>query len=480
MTTKSIRILALSLSTLFLYGNCSKKSDGGGVTPPVAVPINEVDVWLTKPDQSALLQKQADVISFSSGIASYPTINVDSATTYQTVDGFGYTFTGSSAYVINRMDAASKAALLNEFFGSGSNSLGVNYIRISIGASDLSPLVFSCNDMPAGQTDITLTNFSLSQDSVDLIPLLKQVIAINPGIKILATPWSPPAWMKSNTSPAGGSLLPQYYSVYAKYFVKYIQAMQAKGITIDAITPQNEPENPNNNPSMLMTAAQQTAFIKNDLGPAFQAAGINTKIILFDHNCDNPGYPIAVLNDAGAKPFINGSAFHLYAGDISALSTVYNAHPDKAIYFTEQFTSSNGNFGGDLKWHFKNVVIGSMRNWSRNVLEWNLANDATFGPHTIGGCTECKGAVTVVGSSITRNVAYYIIAQASRFVPPGSVRIASNLLTDLPNVAFKTPSGKKVLIVLNEGSTATGFNIGYKGKTAFTSLAAGAVATYNW
>jgi glucosylceramidase len=480
MTTKRIRVLALSLSTLFLYGNCSKKNDGGGVVPPVVVPTNDVDMWLTKPDQSALLQKQGDVISFSSGIASYPAINVDSATAYQTVDGFGYTFTGSSAFLINKMDAASKAALLNEFFGSGTTSLGVNYIRISIGASDLSPSVFSCNDMPAGQTDTSLTNFSLSQDSVDLVPLVKQVIAIRPGIKILATPWSPPAWMKSNTSPVGGSLLPQYYNVYAKYFVKYIQAMQAKGITIDAVTPQNEPENPNNNPSMLMTAAQQTAFIKNNLGPAFQAAGISTKIITFDHNCDNPNYPIAILNDAAAKQYVNGSAFHLYAGDISAMSTVYNAHPDKALYFTEQFTSSNGNFGGDLKWHLKNVVIGAMRNWSRNVLEWNLANDATFGPHTVGGCTECKGAVTIVGSSITRNVAYYIIAQISRFVPPGSQRIGSNLLADLPNVAFKTPSGKKILIVLNEGNTAAGFNIGYKGKIAFTSLAAGAVATYTW
>ncbi len=475
-----MRILALAVSTVFLYGNCSKKSDGGGVTPPVVLPVNEVDAWLTKPDQSVLLQKQTDVISFSSGIASYPTINVDSATAYQPVDGFGYTFTGSSAYVINRMDAASKSALLSELFGSGGTSLGINYIRVSMGASDLSPAVFSYNDLPAGQMDTLLTNFSLSQDTVDLIPLLKQAIAINPGIKILATPWSPPVWMKTNTSTVGGSLQPQYYNAYAKYFVKYIQAMQAKGITIDAITPQNEPENPNNNPSMLMTAAQQAAFIKNNLGPAFQAAGISTKIILFDHNCDNPGYPIAILNDAGAKPYINGSAFHLYGGDISAMSTVYNAHPDKALYFTEQYTSSNGNFGGDLKWHLKNVVIGSLRNHSRNVLEWNLASDATFGPHTPGGCTECKGAVTIVGSSVTRNVAYYIIAQASRFIPPGSQRIASNLLTDLPNVAFKTPAGKKVLIVLNDGNAAAGFNIGFKGKTAFTSLAAGAVATYTW
>ena len=181
--------------------------------------------------------------------------------------------------------------------------------------------------------------------------------------------------MKDNNSSIGGSLQTQYYDVYAKYFVKYIQQMKAEGITIDAVTPQNEPLNPGNNPSLVMTAAEQTNFIKNNLGPAFQAAGLTTKIITYDHNCDQPDYPIAVLSDPAANAFVNGSAFHLYAGDISALTTVHDAFPDKAVYFTEQYTSSTGDFGGDLKWHLKNVIIGSMRNWSRTALEWNLAND---------------------------------------------------------------------------------------------------------
>lgn len=272
--------------------------------------------------------------------------------------------------------------------------------------------------------------------------------------------------------------MPQYYGVYAQYFVKYIQAMQSKGISIDAITIQNEPEHGGNNPSMLMTATEQATFIKNHLGPAFQNAGINTKIIVWDHNCDRPGYPIDVLNDPQAKTFINGSAFHLYAGNISALSQVRQAHPDKAIYFTEQYTSSTGSFGGDLKWHLRNVVIGSMRNYSRNALEWNLANDATFGPHTPGGCTVCKGALTISGNVITRNVAYYIIAHASKFVPAGSVRIESNLYGNLQNVAFVRPDGKKVLIVENDGNATEFFNIKYKGKWVLTSLEAGSVATY--
>jgi len=476
-------ILLVAICSSFVFGDCSKKSTTDPAptpTPPPVTGTNDMDMWLTKGDQSVLLQKQTDVLSFSTAANSFPDIEVDSTLAYQTVDGFGYTLTGSSAYLIRLMGTPQNTALLNELFGSGSNSIGVSYIRISMGASDLSSSVFSYNDMPAGQTDPSLANFSLSQDTVDLIPVLKEVLQINPNIKIVASPWSAPAWMKSNNSPMGGNLLPQYYSAYAQYFVKYIQQMQAKGIVIHAITVQNEPEHGGNNPSMLMTAAQQTDFVKNHLGPAFQTAGINTKIIVWDHNCDNANYPITVMNDAAAKAYIDGAAFHLYAGDISALSAVRAAHPDKNLYFTEQWTGASGSFNGDLVWHIKNVIIGSMRNWSKNALEWNLANNPSYGPHTPGGCSECRGAITISGSNFTRNVSYYIIAHASKFIPQGSVRISSSFAASLPNVAFKTPSGKKVLIVVNESSSGQGFNIKYKGKWVFTSLAAGAVGTYVW
>lgn len=229
-----------------------------------------------------------------------------------------------------------------------------------------------------------------------------------------------------------------------------------------------------------MSAVQQADFIKNHLGPAFKAAGIDTKIIVWDHNCDNPGYPIAVLNDPAAKPFIEGSAFHLYGGDIGALSTVHENHPDKGLYFTEQWTSANGSFAGDLKWHLKHVIIGSMRNWSRIALEWNLANDPGFGPHTPGGCTLCKGALTIDGASFTRNVSYYIVAHAAKFVPPGSIRLASNITGQLTNVAFRRPDGKTALIVLNEGSDLTSFNISCAGKWIVASLVGGTVGTFVW
>jgi glucosylceramidase len=471
-----------ALALLFINCNHEKPPEPTPPTPPVTPPAkNEVDFWLTNGDETVMLQKQTTILAFGTQANQYPTITVDENTTFQTIDGFGYTLTGGSAEVINSLAASQKQELLQELFGSGDHSIGVSYLRISIGASDLNQSPFTYDDMPSGQTDLNLANFSLTPDMDNVIPLLKEILVINPNIKILGSPWSAPVWMKDNNSFVGGSLQPQYYAAYAQYFVKYIQEMKAAGIAIDAITPQNEPLNPANNPSMYMTASQQADFIKNDLGPAFSKANITTKIIIYDHNCDKPDYPISVLNDAAARAFINGSAFHLYAGDISALSTVNSAYPDKALYFTEQYTASTGSFGGDLKWHLKNVIIGSMRNWSRNALEWNLANNGYFGPHTDGGCDVCKGAITIQSSSsFTRNVAYYIIAHVAKFVPPGSVRISSPVTGDLNNVAFKTPTGKKVLVIENDGNTKSTFNIKFDNKWITTSLNAGSVGTYVW
>lgn len=469
--------LSLLLLLAVLAAACEHPQD----SKPEPTPTDEdpVSVWVTNGQQTKLLESQTTTLFFDTIRNTHPSIEVDGAQTFQTVDGFGYTLTGGSVEAINSLTPAKKQELLQNLFGETSNDIHVSYLRISIGASDLSASVFSYNDLPQGQTDILQTNFSISPDSA-LVFLLKEILQINPEIKIMAVPWSPPLWMKSNFTSIGSSLFPVYYTSYATYFVKYIQAMKSKGIVIDAVCPQNEPLHGGNNPSMLMTADQQISFIKK-LGAAFQANGITTKIVCYDHNCDKPEYPIQVLNNPDVNPYVDGSAFHLYGGDISALSTVHDAHPTKKLYFTEQWTSSTGDFGGDLKWHLKNVVIGSMRNWSVNALEWNLANDAGFGPHTPGGCTMCKGAITINNSgSYSKNVAYYIIAHASKFVPPGSVRITSNISGNLNNVAFKTPTGKTVLLVENDGNTASVFNIKYKGKWFTTSLDAGSVATYVW
>ena len=459
---------------------CSRNAEENKKPDPPVPPVvkNEVDVWITKGDESVKLQKQTTPVAFTVSTNVYQNIDIDVSQTYQTVDGFGYTLTGGSAEVINTLSASKKQELLQDLFGSGENSIAVSYLRVSIGASDLNSSVFSYNDLEPGQTDINLTKFSLEKDR-GVINLLKEILAINPKIKILGSPWSAPVWMKTNGSTIGGSLKPEYYGVYAQYFVKYIQAMKNEGITVDAITIQNEPLHGGNNPSMVMTAEEQATFVKQSLGPAFKNAGINTKIIVYDHNCDRPDYPIAVLSDKDASPYIDGAAFHLYGGDISALSSVRSTFPTKNVYFTEQWTASNGNFGGDLKWHTKNVVIGSMRNWSKNALEWNLANDPQFKPYTSGGCTMCKGAITVNSTeNYAKNVSYYIIAHASKFVPQNSVRIASTQPGNLATVAFKREDGKLVLIVENDGNNAESFNIRINGKIATLSLDAGAVGTY--
>jgi glucosylceramidase len=455
-------------------GNNTGGNNNGGDTVKGAI----INSWITGGN---ILLKSQNAFYLGKKTNSNINIDIDSTQRFQSVDGFGYTLTGGSAKLINQMSATDKTVLLEELFAPAKETgIKVSYLRLSMGASDLDASVFSYDDMPAGQTDETLIHFNMDADKTDLIPLLKEIVALNPAIKFIATPWSAPTWMKDNNNAKGGSLKPEYYAAYANYFVKYIQAMQAEGISITAITPQNEPLHPGNNPSMYMPAEDQATFIKNNLGPAFQTAGLATKIIVYDHNCNKPEYPLTILNDAAASAFVDGAAFHLYEGDISALTQVHNAYPDKNVYFTEQYTASTGEFGGDLKWHLKNVIIGSMRNWSKLAMEWNLANDPNFEPHTPGGCTTCKGALTINGSTVTRNVAYYIIGHASRFVPAGSVRIASNIYGALNNVAFETPDGKKVLIVENDGNDAVTFNIRFNGMWATTTLAGGSVGTYVW
>ena len=451
-----------------------------GSSKTTASVYGKAEAWVTTTDESSKLLKQNDLF-FNADPNSNQTIEVNPSQKFQTVEGFGFSLTGGSAQAILKLEKSKREALLQELFSRKENAIGLSYLRISIGASDLNEKVFSYDDMPEGQTDLKLEHFNLGPDLNDVIPVLKEILAINPNIKIMGSPWSPPVWMKDNGSSKGGSLQPKYHQVYAEYFVKYIQAMKSHGITIDAITPQNEPLHPGNNPSLLMLAEQQAEFIKNNLGPAFAKANIKTKIIVYDHNCNKPEYPLTILNDPKALPFVAGSAFHLYEGDISALSKVHDAYPNKDLYFTEQYTGSGSSFESDLKWSVKNVVIGSMRNWSKNALSWGLANDEFYKPFTPGGCSTCKGALMIdQNQNIKREVGYYIIGHASKFVPEGSVRIGSNISGNLYNVAFKTPTGKIVLIVENDGNATETFNIKYNQKQVLTSLNAGSVATYVW
>jgi glucosylceramidase len=283
--------------------------------------------------------------------------------------------------------------------------------------------------------------------------------------------------MKSNNYSVGGQLLPKYYQVYADYLLRFIKEYKQVGIEIDALTIQNEPLHPGNNPSLLMLPMQQAEFIKNYLGPTFKKAKCTTKIIIYDHNADRPDYALEILNDNKAKKYVDGTAFHLYGGQIENLSQVHDLHPDKNIYFTEQWIGAPGNFEGDMQWHIKNLIINGTRNWAKTVLEWNLAADKNQSMHTIGGCTECLGAITIDENLILRNPAYYIIAHASKFVVSGSKRIYSNTSLGLNNVAFLTPDNKVVMILYNENDSTQEFFVSLDGKNIKCKIGAKSIAT---
>ena len=442
----------------------------------------DAQLWLTTADRSALFASQAAALQFSGPEDRLPAVEVNDMQQFQRIDGFGFALTGGSAQLLMRMTAERRAALLKEIFSTEGNGIGVSYLRVSIGSSDMNEHVFSYDDMPKGETDPDLAKFSLAPDRADVIPVLKEILAISPHIMILGSPWSAPAWMKTNDDVKGGNLKPEFYGAFAAYFVKYIEGMRAEGINITAITVENEPLNPKNTPSMVMFAPEQDEFIGKFLGPAFEKAGIKTQIQLYDHNLDVPSYPMSILKDPAASKYVDGTAFHLYGGDTRAFSEVHDMYPNKNLYLTEQSVTERPNSPAiGIAEPVDRVLIGATRNWSRNVLLWNLAADPKAGPHTNnGGCTGCFGAITLDGDNAAFNVAYYAVAHFSKFVRPGSVRIGSTELEQLYTVAFLTPDGKIVLVVSNTGNFAKEFQIEYHCMSLKTTLPAESVGTYVW
>jgi O-glycosyl hydrolase len=444
-----------------------------------------VNVYMTTWDKSKLLSKESDMSFSQNSVLSDQTIQVDETRTYQTMDGFGASLTDSSAYVIYKyLNEDDRKSLMETLF-SPEKGAGFSYLRLPMGASDFAVSSYTYDDMPQGQTDPGLKKFSINHDKEYIIPVLKQALKINPELRIMATPWSAPGWMKTTGKLEQGKLLPQYYATYAQYFVKFIQEYSKKGIPIHAVTVQNEPQfEPADYPGMRMDAGEQAEFIKNYLGPAFKKAGITTQIIGYDHNWDNPGYPLEVLSDPEANAYIAGSAFHSYAGSVDNQAQVHDQYPDKGIYFTESSgVFSYPVFGDNVNWDLSNLIIGSTRYWAKTVLKWNLALDENSGP-TIGGCQDCRGVVTVNSQdgSVTLNEEYYAFGQVSKFVRPGAVRIYSSAFASggIENVAFKNTDGSKVLIALNSASIEQEFQVKWGGKSFRYTLPAKAVATFKW
>jgi glucosylceramidase len=469
--------MTMKFRWLFLFTLIAASS---GVAQTAQPP--DAQLWLTTVDRSSLLAPQATPIAFTESSSSDRTIVVNDMEQYQSMEGFGVALTGGSAELLMHMTPARRTALLNELFAPEGDGIHISYLRVSIGSSDMNDHPYTYDDLPPGATDPNLEKFSLDVDQASVIPALKEILALNPHIMILGSPWSAPAWMKTNDSLKGGHLKPEYYDAFARYFVKYIEGMKAAGIDIGAITVENEPLNPKNTPSMAMFAPEEDTFIANSLGPAFRKAGIRTGIQVYDHNPDVPSYPLSILADPAANQYVEGTAFHLYGGDSSALTRVHNEYPNKDLFLTEQSVTERPNSPTlAIAEPVDRVLIGATRNWSRNVLLWNLAADPNAGPHTgDGGCTSCWGALTLDGDQVTRNVAYYALAHFSKFVPPASVRIGSNDLEQLDNVAFLTPEGKIVLVVSNTGNFPSEFAIRYHGRTAVSTLPAESVGTYVW
>lgn len=438
-----------------------------------------IEGWVTRDAHSLLQPMQPVAFSRSLPQEALATIEIDDSRTFQPIEGFGFALTGGSAYLLAGLATADRADLLQELFGLTDASVGLSCLRLSIGASDLDWRDFTYWDLEPGTADPDLARFNLAVCDPEVVPVMHQILRINPAVKIIASPWSAPPWMKSNGSFVAGELKPECYSAYARYFAKYVEAMRGHGIHVSAVTPQNEPHNARNEPSMVMTATDQAKFIGGYLGPELRKGAPETEILCWDHNCDEPEYPLTVLGDAGARAYIGGVAWHLYMGSPEAMSAVRAHYPAQKVYFTEQWVSAHDDFMGALRWHTKNVVIGTLRNWSRTALEWNLASDPEYALHTPRGAVGALGGVTI-GSTIKRNPGYYLMAHTARFIRPGSVRVYSSEVDRLPNVTCLTPDSRMVMLVMNDADGARRFRVQHRGAYATLELGTGDVATLRW
>ncbi len=450
---------------------------------------SKIEVYETTADLKESLQKRPD-LEFGQSQTNALAINVDQTKTYQQMDGFGASITDSSAWLIhNKLNSEERKDLMVKLFDPV-NGIGLSFLRQPMGASDFALNDYSYDDLPAGQTDPEMKRFSIEHDRTYILPVLQQALAINPQLKIMATPWSPPGWMKSSGSLIEGTLLKSFYPALAKYFAKFIQAYTAAGVPIYAVTMQNEPLYiPKDYPGMGVSADEQLSFVRDHLAPALRESGLNTKVLIFDHNWDLIAFPQQVLADPKAVAVVAGTATHCYGGDVSAQSKLHDQFPTKEIWETE---CSGGEWQkGNLLEQQAKLIIDVTRDWAKSVVLWNLALDQTNGPHT-GGCGTCRGLVTIRNDEAAQSstmtsptkltVDYFALGHISKFVVPGAYRIESDSFEkdNLIDVAFKNPNGSVVLLALNSGDKAQTIEVNWDNKHFDYTLAAGTVATFQW
>lgn len=471
----------------------------GTVTVTVEPPSNDgaaVSVIMTTDDQTQLMAPQAG-IHFSTATATGSVVAVDETQTYQQVEGFGAAFTDSAAYLLNQVaEPAQLTSSLNDLFTRNGQGIGLSFMRNPMGASDLARSVYSFDDNGAvagvgGSPDPTLQNFSIAHDQADIIPIIQQALQLNPQLKIMANPWSPPAWMKNppsgQTTPTmnGGTLNPNYYDAFANYFVKYLQAYAAAGIPVQYISMQNEPlydtsTNPSPYPGMVMDAATQATVLNQYLLPAFSNNQIAAKVLVYDFNWDTPSYPETVLSSTPAANLsqIAGVAWHGYGGTPGAMTALFNLYPALGEYQTEH---SGGTWVTDQVRSDFEEIIQVMRNYGSGYVKWSLALDENYGPHT-GGCSTCTPIVTVNSSTgaVTRDVEYYTLGQFSKYILPGARRIYSTNAQGIVSAAFVNPDQSKVLVAYNDSALSRTFSVQWGSRAFAYTLPALAGATFTW
>ncbi|MBS2539615.1 ricin-type beta-trefoil lectin domain protein [Catenulispora sp. NF23] len=484
---RRIRLLIRAVSATALVAS------GVAIADAPAHAANEpVNVWLTTTNDSGGrnvtqgLAQQAPV-SFSAGSGSSgQVVTVDENTKYQQFTGAGASFTDTAAWLINSsgaLSASTRNTLMNNLF-SPTTGIGLDFLRNPMGASDLARYNYTYDDMPSGQTDPSLANFSIAHDLVDVLPLTKQAQQLNPGLKVMGTPWTAPPWMKDSGAYSQGWLQSQYYAAYAQYFVKYIQAYQAQGVPIDFVSVQNEPTCCSGYPSMQWNGSGLDYFTVNDLLPAFHAASLSTKVLALDWNPDSyASYGAPTVDDATVRndPNFGGIAWHGYEGDVSTQTDIHNQYPDVDSYDTEH---SGGTWIANQQQEDMNNIIDYTRNWGKSVVKWSLAVDQNMGPHN-GGCGTCTGLVTVhngdsQSGQVDYNIEYYDMGQLTKFVKPGAYRIDSTADTSVPNVAWINPDGSKALVAYNESGSTQTLTVNWGNETFSYSLPAQTSATFVW
>jgi glucosylceramidase len=480
-----------SLLALLVIASCGGDGTESPASPTPSPPTSLVAVAIvvTTQDQKSLMQTRP-AVNFSAPSASSEsadpigehTIVVDENQRYQTVVGFGAAFTDSSTYLLNRVATfEAREQAMNDLFTRKGQGIGLSAMRTTIGSSDLSPFHYTYNDMPQGQTDPTLSNFSIDVDRADRIPIIQQAKRLNPQMGLLASVWSPPAWMKTTDSLRGGSLLPGAYGSYANYFVKYLQAYQAEGITIDLLSRQNEPLfSPSDYPGMTTDAETQTVLLRDHILPALRTHGLSTKLLIYDHNWDDLVFPTRVLSDPDLRNSdqVAGTAWHWYGGTPGAMTALHNLFPAKGNYVTE---ASSGVWISDPVTNDFEMIIHSMRNWSKSFVKWGLALDENRGPHS-GGCSTCTPLVTVNSKTgaVTYEIDYYTLGHFSKHVLPGAARIYSSNATNVVNAAFLNPDGSKALVAFNDSNAAKTFQVAWGSQSFSYTLPPSSGATFTW